>query len=189
LKGGNLQFSPPDAGFDGERRSMGGASMRRIALLALLLMLGQGAISAASAAPATAKGTAALALAAVVAEYSPWMSARDRTALARLFDGHSDFAAPTNQKISVTADAVVCRTSNVDITARSCKLTLGTHTRALKGRRANELNATATEAGAPSEGAAGSIITSLSHLVCTIDLNEVKQKAGGGADCTFDTGQ
>jgi hypothetical protein len=59
----------------------------------------------------------------------------------------------------------------------------------LKGRRANELNATALEAGVPSEGAAGSIFESFSHLVCTIDPNDIKQKAGGGANCTFDTGK
>jgi hypothetical protein len=168
---------------------MGDANMSRIVLLALSLMLWQGAISAASAAPATAKGPAALALAAVVAEYSPWMNGHDTSVLARLFDGHLNLGFPANRKISVTAEAVVCRASNVDIAERSCKLTLGTHTHTLKGRRANELNATAAQAGAPSEGAAGSIITSLSHLFCTIDLTEIKQKAGGGADCTFDTGQ
>jgi hypothetical protein len=108
--------------------------------------------------------------------------------LARLFDGDLTFGSLAHQKISVRAEAIVGRASDVDITARSCELTLGTHKRILKGRRANELNATATEAGIPSEGAAGSIIASFSHLVCTIDPDEIKQKAGGGADCTFDMG-
>jgi hypothetical protein len=167
---------------------MGDADMSRVVALALSLLLGEGAISAASTAPATATGPTALALAAVVAENSSLPSAHDRSVLARLFDGHLNFGFPANQKISVKADAVVCRASDVDITARSCELTFGTHKRSLKGRRANELNATAVEAGVPSEGAAGSIIARFSHLVCTIDPNEIKQKAGGGADCTFDKG-
>ena len=162
--------------------------MKRLVVLTVSMLLGQGAISAAWAAPATATGQEALALAAVVAEYSPLLSAHDRKVLARLFDGDLNLSFPANQKISVKADAVVCRVSDVDITARSCELTFGIHKRTLKGRRANELYATAVEAGVPSDGAAGSIFESFSQLVCTIDPSEIKQKAGGGADCTFDTG-
>jgi hypothetical protein len=44
-------------------------------------------------------------------------------------------------------------------------------------------------AGVPAEGAAGSSIETISKLRCTIDPNEIMQKAGGGADCTFETGQ
>jgi hypothetical protein len=44
-------------------------------------------------------------------------------------------------------------------------------------------------AGIPSEGAAGSSIESASKLRCTIDPNEIMQKAGGGAQCSFQTGQ
>ncbi len=40
----------------------------------------------------------------------------------------------------------------------------------------------------PPDGAAGSTFESLSHLVCTIDPQVIAQKAGGGADCTFDPG-
>jgi hypothetical protein len=39
------------------------------------------------------------------------------------------------------------------------------------------------------EGAAGSITASIMKLECTIDPMVIKQKAGGGADCTFETGQ
>jgi len=91
---------------------MGDADMRRVVVLALSLLLGQGAISAASAAPATATGPPALALAAVVAENSSLLSAHDRSVLARLFDGHLNFGFPANQKISVKADAVVCRATS-----------------------------------------------------------------------------
>ena len=37
--------------------------------------------------------------------------------------------------------------------------------------------------------AAGSITESIMKLECTIDPMVIKQKAGGGADCTFETGQ
>jgi hypothetical protein len=159
--------------------------MKRLVVLTLFLLLGH---EAALAAPATATGPAALALASVVAEHSPLLGYYDRKVMARLFDGHLNFFYPKNKKISVKADAVVCRTSDVDITRRSCDLTFGTHKRSLTGRRAHEVYATAVEAGIASEGAAGSIIESFSNLVCTIDPNEIKQKAGGGADCMFDTG-
>jgi len=43
-------------------------------------------------------------------------------------------------------------------------------------------------AGVPSDGAAGSVFESLSKLNCTIDPAEIKQKAGGGANCAFETG-
>jgi hypothetical protein len=60
--------------------------------------------------------------------------------------------------------------------------------RTLKGRQANEIYATEAVAGVPSDGAAGSIFESLSNLVCTLDPGEIRQKAGGGANCTFDAG-
>jgi hypothetical protein len=43
------------------------------------------------------------------------------------------------------------------------------------------------EVGISSEGAAGTLHETVSHLVCTISPHEIAQKAGGGADCTFDT--
>jgi len=96
---------------------------------------------------------------------------------------------PPNRKISVTADSVVCRASNVDITSRTCELAFGAGKRLLKGREANELTATLAAAGVAPEGAAGSIIESVTKLACTIDPNEIRQKAGGGGQCAFETGQ
>jgi hypothetical protein len=86
-----------------------------------------------------------------------------------------------------TADKIVCRTSNVDITARSCELTFKIAKHTLKGREANEVFATLVMAGVLSDGAAGSIVESLSKLNCTLDP-KAKEKAGGGADCSFDAG-
>ncbi len=108
--------------------------------------------------------------------------------MARMLAGNLDFSFPANQKITVRADAVSCRSSNVDITSRSCELTFGAKRVTLKGRQAHELFAIIAQAGVPPEGAAGRIYESISHLVCMIDPNEVKQRAGGGAACSFDEG-
>jgi hypothetical protein len=57
----------------------------------------------------------------------------------------------------------------------------------LTGFQANEITSTALAAGATSEGAAGSIKENFSKLECAIDPNEIMKKAGGGAECTFQT--
>ena len=160
--------------------------MRKLILLVLFIALGQDAAVAKS---ITATGPTALALAAVVAGHSPLVSAFNNRVIARLFRGNTNFGFTRGRKISVTADSIICRTSNVDITSRMCELTFSVGKPALRGREANELSATAAVAGAPSEGAAGSMIESLSKLACTIDPNEIMQKAGGGAECTFEAGQ
>jgi hypothetical protein len=160
--------------------------MTRFILLAVFTIVGQ---QAAVAAPITATGPTALALAAVIAQHSPEVRAFDRRIIARLFGGRTNFGFTPNAKISVTADSIVCRTSNVNITTRTCDLTFGVRKRTLTGREANEVSATGIAAGASSEGAAGSIVENISKLDCTIDPNEIMQKAGGGAQCTFETGQ
>jgi len=144
-----------------------------IAALALTVMQ-----TTASAAPGSASGPSALALAAVIAPHSRAV---------RAFD--TNFGFTPNTKISVDAESVTCRVSNVDITSRSCELNFGARKRTLTGREANEVGATMAAAGIPSEGAAGSSIESVSKLRCTIDPNEIMQKAGGGAQCSFETGQ
>jgi hypothetical protein len=144
---------------------------------------------AALAATGSATGPAALALAAVIAQHSPLVRPLDRRVISRLFNGSTRFGFTPNTKISIDADSVVCRVSNVDITSRSCELTFGSCKRTLTGREANEIFATAAAAGISSEGAAGSIIESISKLQCTIDPNEIMQKGGGGAECRFETGQ
>jgi len=155
-------------------------------LAALALFLSSAAASNASAAPATVTGPTALALAAVVAQHSS-LPAYDKRMLARLFAGGGVFLIATKARFSVTADTIVCRTSNVDIAARSCELTFKVSKKTLKGREANELYATAATAGVAPEGAAGSNIESFSKLNCTIDAKEIRQKAGGGAQCSFET--
>ena len=155
--------------------------MRRLAIAIFVLMLpmGQGAWAA------TASGNSALALAAIVAGYSPVVSSADKVALAKVFDGN--LSVP-NKTIVVKANAILCRVSNVDISARSCELTFGTTKITRTGRKAHELFATLAEVGVPPDGAAGTIFEGLKNLDCKINLHEIKQKAGGGADCSFDPG-
>jgi hypothetical protein len=162
--------------------------MKTPMVIAISLLLGQAVgVSTASAAPATVKGPAALALAAVVLQHSPLLSAYERRVVARLFDGNSDFGFTPKRKLLITADSVVCRVSDVDIAARACDMTFKTARRALTGRQANEIYATVAAASTPSEGATGSTIESISKLECTIDPNEIKRRAGGGAECSFET--
>jgi len=160
--------------------------MKAFFLLTLFLAIGP---HTALAAPSTATGPNALALAAVIASHSPLVRPFDKRVIARLFRGSTSFGFTPNKEISVSADSVVCRVSNVDITSRSCELTFGSRKRMLSGREANEIAATAAAAGVPSEGAAGSNVESVSKLMCTINPNEIMKKAGGGADCSFQTGQ
>jgi hypothetical protein len=154
-------------------------------MLAVLFVLGPGV----SAASGNASGPAALALAGVVAAHSSVLPSFDRRAMARLFGGHSGISFPPNRKISVTADSIICRASNVVITARTCELAFRAGKRLLDGREANELTATLLAAGVTPEGAAGSIVESVTKLACTVDPTEIRQKAGGGAQCAFETGQ
>jgi hypothetical protein len=176
-------LEPEHLGLSREELSMTAADLSRAAFLLIPLLLASQSASA-----ATATGSGGLALAAVVAAHSPLLTRQERRVMARLFDGKSNVAFPPGSKISVKADTVVCRASNVDITSRSCKLTFGATSVDLTGRRAHELYATIAEVGVSPDGAAGSTFESLSNLVCTIDPQEIAQKAGGGADCTFNPG-
>ena len=152
--------------------------MKKLIIPALALTVVQ---NTAFAAPGTATGPTALALAAVIAQHSPAVRAFDKRVIARLFRGNTSFGFPPNTKISIDADSVVCRVSNIDITSRSCDLSFGSRKRKLTGREANEVGATAAAAGVPSQGAAGSSIESGSNLRCTIDPE--RDHAEGGRRC------
>lgn len=151
-------------------------------ILALVLSLS----GAPAAQAATTSGSTALALAGVVARLSKSLTSAEKKAVAMLFATNSDIAY--KNKIVVTADKIVCRISNVDITARSCDISFGKKSRTLHGPTANEIFATMALAGVPSDGAAGSVFESLTKLSCTIDPNAIRQKDGSGADCSFEPG-
>ena len=136
--------------------------------------------------PTKVSGSTALALAGVIAPLAPDLSAAEKKAMAMLFAANADI--PYKKAIVVTADRIVCRTGNVDITIRSCDVTFGKKTRTVNGSTANEIFATEALAGIPPDGAAGSNFESLSKLSCTIDPNAIRRKDGSGADCTFQPG-
>ncbi|WP_426422893.1 hypothetical protein [Bradyrhizobium genosp. A] len=131
-------------------------------------------------------GSTALALTGVIAPLSPILSGAEKKAVAMLFAANADI--PYKKPIVVTADRIVCRTSNVDITLRNCEVIFGNKVRTVNGPTANEIFATEALAGIPPDGAAGSNFESLSKLSCTIDPNAIRQKDGSGADCTFQPG-
>jgi hypothetical protein len=158
--------------------------MRRVTFLLLTLLFSGHAVAAEPEAE-TADGSGALALAALVGENSPLLSAPEKSGLTKFLDGQANVNFPAGQTISVAAEKLTCRASNVDITSHSCELTFGGKNVALKGRRAHELFATLAEIGVPPDGAAGSIFEAVSNLECTIDPNEVKQNSGGGAHCKY----
>jgi hypothetical protein len=160
--------------------------MIRAVLIAMSLLL---TIETGWADGSSATGSGALALAALVAANSPAVSANDKKALAALFAGNVGVSYPAGKKIVVKADSITCLAGDVDITRHSCDLVFGKKKITLTGRAAHEIYATLVEVGVPSDGAAGTIYEALSQLNCTIDPNEVKQRAGGGATCQFAPGR
>ncbi len=157
-------------------------------LLTLALAFGLSVVGPASPAPASpsgaeVRGGSGFMLAAIVASHSPLLRAGQKRLVARLAEGKIGGAAG---EIRVTADAIRCRASNVDITARGCELTFGSRKVVLRGRGAHELAATLAEAGAVADAAAGTVYIGLSNLTCVISPDELLQRGGGGAVCRFD---
>ncbi len=155
----------------------------KTALLALALVL-----PATSAWATRVSGHNALALAVLMGNAAPALPGASRITLLHLMEGQLDGAGSKKGAISVTADAVVCRAGDIDITAFSCELTFGSTKKTLSGRPAHELFATLAEVGTPIEGAAGSAFAALHTLSCTVVPSAVAEKSGGGADCSFEAG-
>ncbi|MBR1087412.1 hypothetical protein JQ621_07940 [Bradyrhizobium manausense] len=153
---------------------------------ALLVAGATHVVGASGATPSKISGSTALALAGVIAPLSPTLSGAEKKAVATLFAANADISY--KKPVVVTADKIVCRTGNVDITVRNCEVTFGKTVRNVNGPTANEIYATEALAGIPPDGAAGSNFESLSKLSCTIDPNAIRQKDGSGADCTFQPG-
>ena len=125
----------------------------------------------------------------MIAQYSPLPSAYEKRTIAGLFAGNQKSGGASKQKLTITADTVMCRISNVDITARRCELTFKKASRSIKGREANEVYATLASAGIVAEGAAGSMIQTVTKLSCTLDPAAIRDNAGAGADCALQTDQ
>ena len=158
--------------------------MIRSSLVTVALLLASQGVSAGVSAM-TATGRGALALASLVADLSPSFRWRDQSVLRQMFNGRAAVTFPSGRKIEVGADSVVCRVGNVDITQHDCTLTFGNRTVREEGRRAHELYTTLIEVGVLPEGAAGSMHLALSALVCNVDPQVIRQRAGGGAECNF----
>ena len=118
--------------------------------------------------------------------HAPSLSHADKQALGHMLEGRLAFPFPAAGQIAVHAETVTCRLSNVDISEHDCTLRFGAVSRTLRGRTAHEVFATLVELGVPSDGAAGSVFELISNLACVIKPSEVKQKGGGGAECTYD---
>ena len=106
--------------------------------VALLLMACVLLTSAPPALAASSSGYSALAFGVIVGSYSPALSTGNKTRLAQLLENKAG-TGPARGTITINANSVVCRASNVDIAAFRCQLTFGTRTVTLSGRRANEL--------------------------------------------------
>jgi len=148
-----------------------------VALAAALL--GAGAAHAAS-----TTGHAALSLAELVGLRSPLVSPAHKIVLTRFMSGDTSFPS-SNGAFTFTASQIDCGASDVDITHYSCTLKFHTGTVTLSGAPAQSLYATMVEAGVPSDGAAGTIHEAVQNLNCTVNVGVVKQRAGGGAKCTY----
>lgn len=157
--------------------------MKRLILVASAVICM--AAPAAAANVANVSGGGALALAALVGQHAPYLSLAQKAVLRKYLDGRANAKFPRSATFAVKADSVVCRASNVDITAHSCELTFGAKKVSLKGRLAHELYATLVENSVPSDGAAGSIFEATGALDCAIDPGAIADRAGGGATCTI----
>jgi hypothetical protein len=157
--------------------------MSGISVFVALFLVGNSMYAAA--ATSKASGPGALALAALVGQYSPTVSASQKLELARILDSNLQGITSTTAVVSVKVGSVACRMSDVAISQRSCALIFGTKTITVNGRRANELLGTLAEAGVQSDGAAGTIWFSITHLSCAISPALILQNDSAGADCTY----
>jgi len=156
--------------------------MKTLCLAALIALASQSALASGS--NNDVADNSALAFAALVAENSP-LPANEKAILAAFLASNPHVALGSVKKIVVTADRVVCRAGDVDLTFHTCTLTFGKKTVDLTGRKAHELYATLIEMGVQTEGAAGSMYAGVAKLTCTIDAKEIESADGGGAECSF----
>jgi hypothetical protein len=78
--------------------------MRLAGFLLLSLLFASNATAA-----GTANGSGALALAALVGNISPSLTAVEKSGLMKLLDGNTDFSFPAGKTITVAAKKVTCR--------------------------------------------------------------------------------
>ncbi len=134
----------------------------------------------------TLSGSDALALAALVSQYSPLIPKAAKRALSNLLDGKLNFRFPANKKIRVEADSINCRADTAELTSYTCNLKFANRIALVKGRKAHELLATLIEAGTASHNEESTLHHALDHVSCEITPSEIQRKAGGGSECRFE---
>lgn len=158
------------------------AAMKTLCLIALVTLISQSALAAEKS--ESVADNSALALAALVAESAP-LPAKEKAILADFLNDQWHVPLGATQKIVVTADSVICRSSDIALADHSCTLIFGKKNVHLDGRKAHELYATMIEFGVKTEGAAGSMYAGIWQLACTIDAKEIESADGGGAECSY----
>lgn len=143
------------------------------------------ALTTQASAPIETSGGTALALAVEVAAASPLLTRSQKSTAAQAYSGQRHRSFPSRYPVTVVADDITCRMSDVAIGEFSCDLAFGGTHVALSDRAAHELRATLLEAGATGEGAAGTIYVEVTGLRCVLKPAELADNAGGGADCSF----
>lgn len=136
----------------------------------------------------TVTGNDALALAALVAQYSPREPKATKRALSNLLDGKLNVKYPESKKITVAADSIDCRASIAGSAAYTCDLKFATKSVSINGRKAHELLATLVEAGTASRQEAGALPHAMGRLSCEITPSEIRRKSGKGSECQFEPG-
>lgn len=129
-------------------------------------------------------GHAALSLAEAVGLQSPLVTLPHKFALQQFRNGNTTFGG-SNAPFTFTAQSIDCGAGNVDITRHYCNLTFNSGPVQITGAAAQQLFATLIEAGDPSNGTPGTIHEAVLSLSCTVNIGQVKAKAGGGATCTY----
>lgn len=131
-------------------------------------------------------GAEALAVAALIGERSPSLSANDKTVLSHFLDGEMTFSTPSGTgTITVTAQSVTCRSSNIDLAMHSCQLNFGSTTITEAGTRGEALWATMIAGGVPGNPGAGSIYFSMAPVTCTVNVTQIQSGTGAGVSCTY----
>ncbi len=146
--------------------------------LVILALLNLSSIACAD----TSGGSSGMALAALMAQRAPSVSAANKWRLMQYLGNHS--AGPAAPPlITITAKGLQCISGNVAENFHSCELDYGTSHHTVKGRAANELYATAVENGVQPDGAAGKLEFSLKDLTCTVKPHDIG--TGGAVNCTW----
>ena len=130
----------------------------------------------------TSSGSPGMALAALIAQHSPTVSAANKWRLMQYLGNHN--AGPgAPALITVTAKGLQCLSGNVAENFHNCDLTYGGSHVSINGRAANELYATAVENGVQPDGAAGKMEFVLKDLTCTVKPHDIG--TGGAVACNW----